>query len=152
MKEKTIRSAKILVFTVMVALIFSGFTNAAQSDDETEAAKLMQKRTQIMQRAMFGKISEADIYSELSGIEMHPLLKDDMASIASCRGSDTDKVVNMKIARCRMTTKKATIRFYEITIRWYMLGCDGYYTQDETYNVRTVTNGTTMRLSYIEPV
>ena len=68
MKEKTIRSAKILVFTVMVALIFSGFTNAAQSDDETEAAKLMQKRTQIMQRAMFGKISEADIYSELSGI------------------------------------------------------------------------------------
>ena len=75
-----------------------------------------------------------------------------MASIASCRGSDTDKVVNMKIARCRMTTKKATIRFYEITIRWYMLGCDGYYTQDETYNVSTVTNGTTMRLSYIEPV
>ena len=152
MKKRIVRSAKILVLIVAVALICSGFTAAGESADEIEASQLMQKRTEQMQRAMFKNSKYADLYSGLSEIEVHPLLKEDMESISEYSDSDLDKVVNMKIIDCRMTTKKATIRFYEIAVRWYMLGYGGYYTEDISYSVRTVMHGQKMFLSYIRPI
>ena len=152
MKKRISRSAKILVFVVGTALICSGFTAAGDSADEVEAVHLMQKRTETMQRAMFGNGRYADIYSGLSQIEVHPLLKEDMESVSEYSDADLDKVVNMKVTDCRMTTKKATIRFYEISVRWYMFGYGGYYTEDVSYSVRTVMHGQKMLLSYIRPI
>lgn len=152
MKGKIGKSVKILALTVITALICSGFSTAGDSADEIEVSKLMQKRTETIQRAMFGNSSFADSYSELSEVDIHPLLKDDMNSISEYSDTDLDKVINMKITDCRMTTKKATIRFYEISVRWYMLGCDGYYTEDTSYSVRTVMHGQKMFLSYIRPI
>lgn len=152
MKKKTMRSVRVLFLTVSAALIFSGFTQASDTADEAAASELMLQRTEILQRAMFGSRGEADIYSELSAIETHPLLEEDMKSLAEFRGSDADKVINMKVLRCAMTSKKGAVRFYDITVRWYMLGCDGYYTEESSYRMRTSTSGTEMNLSSLQAV
>ncbi len=104
-----------------------------------------------MQRAAFRQMREADIYSELSKIEGHPLLRADMLSVSELCDSDTDRIVNMKITGCRTVSQKIVINFYEITVRWYMSGFDGYYTEDETYTVRAVIDDEKMKITGMEP-
>ena len=65
MKKRIARSAKALIFIVAAALLFSGFTTAGGTRLEKEAADLMLRRTEAMQRAMFHGGSDADIYSHL---------------------------------------------------------------------------------------
>lgn len=113
MKKRIARSAKALIFIVAAALLFSGFTTAGGTRLEKEAADLMLRRTEAMQRAMFHGGSDADIYSHLAAVEAHPLLKEDMESISDFRESDADKVINMKVIRCEMK-KKRQIRAFLI--------------------------------------
>ena len=61
MKKRIARSAKALIFIVAAALLFSGFTTAGGTRLEKEAADLMLRRTEAMQRAMFHGGSDADI-------------------------------------------------------------------------------------------
>ena len=116
MKKRIARSAKALIFIVAAALLFSGFTTAGGTRLEKEAADLMLRRTEAMQRAMFHGGSDADIYSHLAAVEAHPLLKEDMESISDFRESDADKVINMKVIRCEMKEKTANTRFFDISV------------------------------------
>ena len=101
---------------------------------------------------MFHGGSDADIYSHLAAVEAHPLLKEDMESISDFRESDADKVINMKVIRCEMKEKTANTRFFDISVKWYLLGYDGYYSEEQTYRIRTVTQGRKMYLSDMQPV
>ena len=148
MKKRIARSAKALIFIVAAALLFSGFTTAGGTRLEKEAADLMLRRTE----AMFHGGSDADIYSHLAAVEAHPLLKEDMESISDFRESDADKVINMKVIRCEMKEKTANTRFFDISVKWYLLGYDGYYSEEQTYRIRTVTQGRKMYLSDMQPV
>ena len=152
MKKRIARSAKALMFIVAAALIFSGFTTAGGTRLEKEEADLMLRRTEAIQRAMFHGGSDADIYSHLAAVEAHPLLKEDMESISDFRESDADKVINMKVIRCEMKEKTANTRFFDISVKWYLLGYDGYYSEEQTYRIRTVTQGRKMYLSDMQPV
>ena len=152
MKKRIARSAKALIFIVAAALLFSGFTTAGGTRLEKESADLMLRRTEDMQRAMFHGGSDADIYSHLAAVEAHPLLKEDMESISDFRESDADKVINMKVIRCEMKEKTANTRFFDISVKWYLLGYDGYYSEEQTYRIRTVTQGRKMYLSDMQPV
>ena len=152
MKKKTMRSIRVLFLTVSAALIFSGFSQATDTADEAAASELMLQRTEVLQRAMFGSRGQADIYSGLAAIETHPLLEEDMRSLAEFRSSDADKVINMKILRCEKKKKKGAVRFYDMTVRWYMLGYDGYYTEERSYRIRTSTSGTEMSLSSLQAI
>ncbi len=152
MKKKTIRSVRILFLTVSAALIFSGFTRTTGTEDEAAASELMQKRTEILQRAVFCSSEQADVYSQLAAIETHPLLEDDMKSLSGLYSGEKDKVINMKIVRCTLTSKKSAVRFYDITVRWYMLGKNGYYTEQNTYRIRTSTSGADMSLSSLQMI
>ena len=152
MKKRIARSAKALIFIVAAALLFSGFTTAGGTRLEKEAADLMLRRTEAMQRAMSHGGSDADIYSHLAAVEAHPLLKEDMESISDFRESDADKVINMKVIRCEMKEKTANTRFFDISVKWYLLGYDGYYSEEQTYRIRTVTQGRKMYLSDMQPV
>ena len=152
MKKRIARSAKALIFIVAAALLFSGFTTAGGTRLEKEAAELMLRSTEAMQRAMFHGGSDADIYSHLAAVEAHPLLKEDMESISDFTESDADKVINMKVIRCEMKEKTANTRFFDISVKWYLLGYDGYYSEEQTYRIRTVTQGRKMYLSDMQPV
>ena len=152
MKKRIARSAKALIFIVAAALLFSGFTTAGGTRLEKEAADLMLRMTEAMQRAMFHGGTDADIYSHLAAVEAHPLLKEDMESISDFRESDADKVINMKVIRCEMKEKTANTRFFDISVKWYLLGYDGYYSEEQTYRIRTVTQGRKMYLSDMQPV
>ena len=152
MKKRIARSAKALIFIVAAALLFSGCTTAGGTRLEKEAADLMLRRTEAMQRAMFHGGSDADIYAHLAAVEAHPLLKEDMESISDFRESDADKVINMKVIRCEMKEKTANTRFFDISVKWYLLGYDGYYSEEQTYRIRTVTQGRKMYLSDMQPV
>ena len=146
------RSIRVLFLTVSAALIFSGFSQATDTADEAAASELMLQRTEVLQRAMFGSRGQADIYSGLAAIETHPLLEEDMKSLSGLYSGEKDKVINMKIVRCTLTSKKSAVRFYDITVRWYMLGKNGYYTEQNTYRIRTSTSGADMSLSSLQMI
>ncbi len=137
----------VLSLTVTAALVFSGFASAGSTPAEKDAAGLLKKRAEVMQRALFGSSSESEIYSMLSAVEVHPLLKNDMADIRASKDSDMDRVVNTKVTGCVMTNKKDDTRVFRVSMRWYLLGYDGYYTEERDYFVHTVMEGERMYLS-----
>ena len=51
-----------------------------------------------------------------------------------------------------MKEKTANTRFFDISVKWYLLGYDGYYSEEQTYRIRTVTQGRKMYLSDMQPV
>lgn len=150
-KKRIGGSVKVILFVIAAALFFSGFGDAGGTRTEKEAARLMVYRAQTMQRAVFSGDSDADIYSKLAEAENHPLLREDMNALREIRSSDVDRVINARVTECEMTEKNAGTRFFEISVRWYLHGYDGYYSEDVTYLVRTVTDGRKMYLSDLQP-
>ncbi len=151
MKERTAGSVKVILLVIAAALFFSGFAEAGRTQPEKEAAKLMVYRAKTMQRAAFAGESDADVYSRLAETESHPLLREDMNALREIRSSDIDRIINAKVTGCEMKEKSAGTRFFEISVKWYLLGYDGYYSEEVTYLVRTVTSGRKMYLSDLQP-
>lgn len=135
----------LIVIITLSAGIFSGFTHdvAKIKDSDTQQIEsLLRSRCRVMQRYMFGSRSEGEFFTQLSQTETYPALSDDYKNAYAAKNSGADKVINMKTLKTQCMDRTRRYGIYSVTIKWYMSGSDGYYTETVTYRIRTdILNG-----------
>lgn len=155
-KNVLLRFVLIILITAFAALL-SGFTQqdglvaagigsvgsiGVVNSDAAEIDALLQNRSRIMQRYMFGACSDSEFFTQLSQTETYPALSEDYKNISEAKNSDLDKIINMKTEEVRTIDKTHRYGIYYATVRWYMSGTDGFYTENATYRIRTdIVNG-----------
>lgn len=141
--------AAIMSLTVTAASMLSGFADGSMTGESDHGlTPLIERRTVAMQRFIFGsddKGSDNDrqeLFSELSETETYPALSDDFSIAASYGDTDCDRVINTKIENVECKARTRSYGIYNVDIKWYMSGNTGYYTENESYRIRTsIVNG-----------
>lgn len=158
-KNVLLRFVLIILITAFAALL-SGFAQqdgliaagigrvgnvgsmGAVNGDAAEIDTLLQHRSRIMQRYMFGACSDSEFFTQLSQTETYPALSEDYKNISEAKNSDPDKIINMKTEEVRTIDKTHRYGIYYAEVKWYMSGIDGFYTENATYRIRTdIVNG-----------
>lgn len=155
---------RIILITAVIlsGSVICGFTTAGLNKDAEMLNSMLSERAVIMQRAMFevydtedGVADINDVYDafhQLAEIETYPLLAGDCSAISSSAGSDYDKVLNMETLNAQVLSKNGNSKCYEVSIRWYMSGYDGYYQTENRYRVTVVNDNGAVKLSRMEVI
>ncbi len=135
----------LIVIITLSASILSGFTPnevKIKDSDTQQIDTLLKSRCRVMQRYMFGAHSEGAFFTQLSQTETYPVLSDDYKSACAAKNSSADKVINIKTVETQCIDRTRRYGIYLVTVKWYMSGSGGYYTETVTYRLRTdILNG-----------
>ena len=148
LKMITLRSAALRMAVMAAALaaafVLSGYTDVSVSESSDPGiAQLMEKRAAAMQRFMFSSEKDEErLFSELSDAETYPALSDDYSGALSSAQTDHDRVINIKLNDVECEARTRSYGIYTADVTWYMSGYTGYYTEAESYRIRTsIVNG-----------
>ncbi len=140
--------AAVMAAAVMIVSLLSGFAGGSLAGEKSDygLTPLIERRTIAMQRFMFSsneiERNKEELFSRLSEVETYPALSDDFKSAASSMNTDHDRVINIKIEDVICKARTRSYGIYNVSIKWYMSGYTGYYTENGSYRIRTrIVNG-----------
>jgi len=133
---------------IIVAGIFSGFSSQS-NDDVVEC--LLEKRTEILQNAYYGKIEKGQAEKDLSQIETYPLLTEDIENLRDFDASQLDIVKSMEFVSVKQESKMFDYISFSILIHWYMSGLSSDYVSDNEYSVILKDTNDGYKLSEFNP-
>ena len=138
-------SRRIYIMIGLVGIIFGtviALGNEAEdlslSDKEAELRELFERRSYYIQKYLFHEAESSELlFRELAMIESYPLLGEDCRNAFFCRENDSDPVINLKLEAVHPVAATRDLEVYQVCVRWYLSGYQGYYSQQQWYRVRT---------------
>lgn len=135
---------------ILFIALFTGFSSSkGQSEDPLE--KLLNKRTSIIQNALYGYIPKEDAEVMLRDVAVPPLLKKDIMSLHNWDATQIDIIKDINVLNKTMTARIYDYITYNVTIRWDMVGAEGEYTQTDEYYVVLKKIGKEYKISEFTP-
>ena len=117
---------------MIVAGIFSGFSNQT---NEQVAKELLQKRTEILQKAFYGTMEKDQAETKLREIETFPLLTDDIYALRNTEATELDQIKRMNFNGITVQSELFHYVSFDVQIVWEMIGASGEYRCDGSYSV-----------------
>ena len=143
------RIVTVLAGVVVILSVFSGFT---RPDSDDLVGYLLERRTVVLQKALFDEVSLEYAETELKEIETGTLLFEDIKSIQSFEDTDTELVRNMKIIDIKTQGSFMEFDTYEVKLLWELQerGLNSFVEED--YYVVLKKIGETYKISSFEPI
>lgn len=129
MREKQLKWACIGVFICIVALMLLGFT---VKPEETIVKELLEKRTDIMENVLSGKISYAEGKEQLKEVEGDKLYSDDLENMQKYQETNIEQVEGMRIIDIEKKNQVYDMMTFHSKIYWTYYSVEGK--RDETIN------------------
>lgn len=145
------RYYKLLIVPAIIIIIagfFSGFSN--QSSKQI-AEDLLTQRTDVLQKAYFGKTEMDQAEKYLNKIETYPLLSDDIGYLRNSQDTDMDRVNSMTFLDIKDESKSFHYVCLSVKIRWHMRGASSDYVSDNEYTVILESTKNGYKLSEFNP-
>ncbi|MGI6752496.1 MAG: hypothetical protein ACOX4U_07840 [Anaerovoracaceae bacterium] len=136
---------------ILCLAILAGFSPSSAAEDEP-LEYLLERRTKIIQNAIYGNISKNEAEIMLREVETVPLLKKDIKSLYQWDSTRMDIVKKGRIIEKTETAQIYDYISYRILVRWEMAGAQGDYSQTQEYHMVIKKMGMEYRMSDFTPI
>ena len=147
MKKRYLKWISLCAAICIAAVALMG---AGSNRQEETIKELLEKRNNVMENVLFGKITYDEGKTKLKEIEEGDLYDKDLQSLVEYRNTEVEPIEDMEIVRIEKESDIYDIMAFRGEIKWTYQGVDGIYQESEIYRIGVSEKNDICRLISLE--